>query len=107
MAGMARVQPMSRTDGRWSPWTADEDARLRTMRAAGVPWPAVAAALGRTDASAVARGTLLGVCAKRNPRWTGAEDFRLLSLLERHRSYAAIARTLGRTVVMMRRRSGR
>lgn len=87
------------------PWTPADDARLRELRAAGVPWSDVAAALGRTYAASVARGTLLGVCAKRNPRWTGAEDFELLSLLERHRPFPAIARLLGRTVVAVRARA--
>lgn len=89
------------------PWTAADDARLRELRGAGVPWPEVAAALDRTYAAAVERGRGLGVCTPMNPRWTGAEDFRLLGLLERHWSYPAMAAELGRSVYAVRERVSR
>lgn len=37
-------------------WSLDEDAKLLELRAAGKTWAAVARVLGRTEASAQARG---------------------------------------------------
>lgn len=87
------------------PWTAEQDQRIRSMRAAGAPWRSVAAAVGRTYASAVARGGQLGVCTPMMPRWTPAEDFRLLGMLEQHHAFARIATRLGRSVVAVRARA--
>lgn len=42
------------------PWTAEEEARLREMVAANAKRPAIAAALGRTQGSVIARAKKLG-----------------------------------------------
>lgn len=86
-------------------WTADDDRRLRAMRAAVVPYRQIATALGRTVGACTHRGYLIGATKGKGTAWTPAEDFRLMGMVEQHRGYAAIAAALGRTEAAVRNRA--
>lgn len=91
------------TTGR--PWTAEDDARLRAMRAAVVPYRLIAPALGRTVGASTTRGHKIGATRGKGTAWTPAEDFRLMGMVEQHRGYTAIAAALGRTEAAVRNRA--
>jgi hypothetical protein len=48
-------------------WTEDDEARLRAMMTIRTKWPAMAAALSRSQGSVIARANKLGIKPGREP----------------------------------------
>ncbi|HQX61833.1 MAG TPA: hypothetical protein PK593_00090 [Thermomicrobiales bacterium] len=91
------------------PWTAADDALLRSLWGTDTPRSEIAAQLCRTQAAAKNRASKIGATNPKPPRWTREERSRLDMMLEQGMSYEAIARRLGRSVnavILARKRSG-
>ena len=76
-------------------WTPDEDATLRTARAQGLSYPAIAALLGRGREGCAHRARRLG-CEVPVARWSAEELRAAVTMRKFRRSYATIAATLAR-----------
>ena len=91
------------------PWTAADDALLRSLWGTDTPRSEIAARLGRTQAATKNRASKIGATNPKPPRWTARDLFRLDMLLDQGLSDAAIARRLKRTpeaISLTRKRHG-
>lgn len=88
-------------------WTAEEDARIAELSAAGMTVPAIAAAIGRTFRSTAQRLERRGVRSPKQRAWSSAELRRARRLYDTGYSAREIAVMIGRSTPSVRRALGR